>query len=89
MLYRGFTNDPVSPEAKVMAGILNNHLLENQATSWSKNPPRLAGDYDFYDWGVGVGLGVLRKLTVPGMLSEGSHHDYIPETYRLLNNEYC
>lgn len=89
MLYRGFTNDPVSPEAKVMAGILNNHLLENQATSWSKNSPWLAGDYDFYDWGVGVGLGVLRKLTVPGMLSEGSHHDYIPETYRLLNNEYC
>ena len=32
---------------------------------------------------------MLRKLTVPGMLSEGSYHDYIPETYRLLNKDYC
>ena len=23
------------------------------------------------------------------MLSEGSYHDYIPETYRLLNKDYC
>lgn len=89
MLYRGFTDDPVRPEAKVMSAILNDQLLENQIASWSHNTPHLAGDYDFYNWGVGVGLGVLRKLTVPGMLSEGSHHDYIPETYRLLNNEYC
>ena len=89
MLYRGFTDDPVSPEAKVMSGILNKHLLENRITSWSSESQWLAGDYDFYDWGVGVGLGVLRKLTVPGMLSEGSYHDYIPETYRLLNNDFC
>lgn len=89
MLYRGFNNDPVSPEAKEMALTLNKQLLENQVTSWSSTNTWLAGDYDFYDWGVGVGLGVLRKLTVPGMLSEGSYHDYIPETYRLLNNEFC
>lgn len=89
MLYRGFTNDPVSPEAKEMSLILNKQLLENQVTSWSSTNTWLAGDYDFYDWGVGVGLGVLRKLTVPGMLSEGSYHDYIPETYRLLNKDYC
>ncbi len=89
MLYRGFTNDPVSPEAKAMSLVLNRQLLENQVTSWSSTSTWLAGDYDFYDWGVGVGLGVLRKLTVPGMLSEGSYHDYIPETYRLLNKDYC
>ncbi len=89
MLYRGFTNDPVSPVAKEMALVLNKQLLENQVTSWSSTNTWLAGDYDFYDWGVGVGLGVLRKLTVPGMLSEGSYHDYIPETYRLLNKDYC
>ena len=34
MLYRGFTNDPVSPEAKEMSLILNKQLLENQVTSW-------------------------------------------------------
>lgn len=89
MLYRGFTANPVSPAAKEMSAVLNDQLLENRLPSWSHETPHLAGDYDFYDWGVGVGLGVLRKLTVPGMLSEGSHHDYTPETYRLLNNEYC
>lgn len=89
MLYRGFNNDPVWPEAKVMSEILNYQLLENRVTSWSSENIWLAGDYDFYDWGVGVGLGVLRTLAVPGMLSEGSYHDYIPETYRLLNDDYC
>ena len=89
MLYRGYNDDPVSPEAKAMALVLNNQLLENRVTSWSSEKTWLAGDYDFYDWGVGVGLGVLRKLTVPGMLSEGSYHDYIPETYRLLNSDFC
>lgn len=89
MLFRGYTADPVSPEAKVMSGILNKHLLENRVTSWSSESEWIAGDFNFYpDWN-NQGLGVLRKLTVPGMLSEGSYHDYIPETYRLLNDEYC
>ena len=89
MLYRGFNNDPVWPQAKTMSEILNYQLLENRVTSWSSENIWLAGDYDFYNWGVGVGLGVLRTLAVPGMLSEGSYHDYIPETYRLLNDDYC
>ena len=88
MLYRGYTDDPVFPEAKEMSGILNKWLLENQIASWSSKNPWLAGDWTFYDWGTS-GLGVLRKLTVPGMLSEGSYHDYIPETYRLMSSEYC
>jgi len=33
-------------------------------------------------------LGVLRYLQMPGELSEGSFHDYIPETRRLLSNHY-
>ena len=89
MLFRGFDDEPVKPADKAMAEVLNKHLLENRVTSWSSENTWIRGDYDFYDWGVGVGLGVLRKLTVPGLLSEGSHHDYIPETYRLLNKEYC
>lgn len=89
MLFRGYTADPVSPAAKAMSAVLNKHLLENRITSWSSEAQWLAGDFNFYpDWN-NAGLGVLRKLTVPGMLSEGSYHDYIPETYRLLNNEYC
>ncbi|MEG1587412.1 MAG: Ig-like domain-containing protein, partial [Bacteroidales bacterium] len=34
------------------------------------------------------GYGVLRGLTIPGCISEGSMHDYIPETYRLMNSDY-
>lgn len=29
-----------------------------------------------------------KSLTVPGFLSEGSFHDYKPETHRLLNDDY-
>ena len=31
---------------------------------------------------------MLRALTIPGCLSEGSFHDYIPETYRLMSLDY-
>ena len=34
------------------------------------------------------GYGVLRWLKVPGTLSEGMMHDYLPETYRLMNIDY-
>ncbi len=88
MLFRGETNNPQTPESKEMAIILNKHLLENRVTSWSSEAEWVAGDFTFYtDWS--DGLGVLRKLTGPGLLSEGSYHDYIPETYRLLNDDYC
>ena len=33
-------------------------------------------------------LGVLRPLTMPGVLSEGSFHDYLAESFRLRNIEY-
>jgi len=46
-------------------------------------------DWTFYG-GVngGFSLGVLRGLLMPGELSEGSFHDYYPETRRLMNNSY-
>ena len=46
-------------------------------------------DWTFYG-GVngGFSLGVLRGLLMPGELSEGSFHDYYPETRRLMNNDY-
>lgn len=89
MLYREYTNAPKYPEAKEMAETLNYQLLENKVTSWSDESIWLAGDWSFYpQWGTS-GLGVLRCLNVPGLLSEGSYHDYIPETYRLLNDDFC
>ena len=42
------------------------------------------GDFSFY----GYHLGVLKNNTVPGFLSEGEFHDYLPETHRLLNEDY-
>jgi N-acetylmuramoyl-L-alanine amidase len=48
----------------------------------------------FLDWTFyggtsgGFSLGVLRGLLMPGELSEGSFHDYYPETRRLLNQSY-
>ncbi|MDE6207415.1 MAG: N-acetylmuramoyl-L-alanine amidase [Muribaculaceae bacterium] len=89
MLYRGYDNDPVKPEDKVVAGILNKHLLENEVTYWTSTATNCRGDWDFYkSWGTS-GLGVLRGLTVTGMLSEGSFHDYIPEAYRLMSKDFC
>lgn len=88
MLFRGYTENPVKPEDKVAAKILFKHLIENQVTYWTQTEEYVVGDFDFYpDWN-NAGLGVLRKLTVTGFLSEGSYHDYVPETYRLLNMDY-
>ncbi|MDE6265945.1 MAG: Ig-like domain-containing protein [Muribaculaceae bacterium] len=88
MLYRGYDNEPVRPGNLKMANILGPHLYENEATVWTNNLS-VRGDWSFYhSWGDKVGLGVLRTLTIDGMLSEGSFHDYIPETYRLMNREF-
>jgi N-acetylmuramoyl-L-alanine amidase len=46
-------------------------------------------DWTFYGGANGgYTLGVLRGLTMPGQLSEGSMHHYYPETRRLMNNSY-
>lgn len=89
MLYRGWDNEADNAEDRVVATILNKHLLENKATYWTSSAMNVRGDWSFYNWGYKVGLGVLRGLTVTGMLSEGSFHDYIPETYRLMNEDFC
>lgn len=88
MLFRGYTDQPVIAESKVMATVLGKHMITNEATVWTVKNPYIYGDWSFYTgWGT-QGLGVLRALTIPGMLSEGSFHDYIPETYRLMNMDF-
>ena len=86
MLYRGYDNEPQWPNALKMGEILGKHLYENGVTVWTNNLA-IRGDWSFYSWGT-AGLGVLRNLAVDGMLSEGSFHDYIPETYRLMNDDF-
>lgn len=89
MLFRGYDDQPVKPNDKVLSTILNEQLLENQVTYWTDKTVNVRGDWSFYkSWGTS-GLGVLRNLTVVGMLSEGSFHDYVPEAYRLMNNDFC
>lgn len=87
-LYRGYTGSPVVANSDVLATTLMERLQVNQAAVWTSNY-QIAGDFTFYpDWN-NAGLGVLRGNNAVSMLSEGSFHDYIPETYRLMNDNYC
>ena len=87
MLYRGYTDNPVFPAAKEYA-ITAYRQFEQANHVQNKSWDVIYGDWSFYpNWGTS-GLGVLRPLTMPGILSEGSFHDYIPEAWRLKNNEY-
>ena len=87
MLYRGYNDNPTTAPSDKMAESSGNLQIQNQLTVWTSPKPLLRGDLTFYD--DGYGLGVLRPLTVPGFLSEGSFHDYAPETHRLMNEDYC
>jgi hypothetical protein len=87
MLYKGYDNQPAFPEAKIMAGILWQKIFE-KGNCWTSSGVWVKGDWTFYpEWGT-QGLGVLRSLTMPGVLSEGSFHDYIPESWRLRNRSF-
>jgi N-acetylmuramoyl-L-alanine amidase len=67
--------------APMMAPNIKNYLRTNSYTSYL--------DWTFYGGANGgFSLGVLRGLLMPGELSEGSMHDFFPETRRLMNNEY-
>ncbi len=87
MLFRGYDSEAQIPGSKDWATVANKHLLTNLATVWTSTAMNVRGDWSFYNWGT-QGLGVLRALTVTGMLSEGSFHDYIPEAYRLMNEDF-
>jgi len=71
---------PDFPLAKYASEILAEKIYEVvYTTSFSDR-----GDLTY----LGFNLGVLRSLNMPGCLTEGSFHDYIPESYRLLNLDY-
>ena len=86
-LFRGYDAQPVYKGAKALAGILWQNLFEN-GNGWTHSEPYFKGDWSFYpEWGK-QGLGVLRNLAVPGVLTEGSFHDYLPESWRMKNPDY-
>ncbi|MBK7107228.1 MAG: Ig-like domain-containing protein [Ignavibacteriae bacterium] len=83
ILFQGKDNAPTYPEAKIMGSYLADEIYKAHRTTTKYN----RGDADFYGTGQPY-LGVLKGLTMPGTLSEGSFHDYIPESYRLKNQAY-
>lgn len=88
ILFRGYDNEPQIAGSLDWATYVNQHLLTNEATVWTSTSLNVRGDWSFQpDWGQ-QGYGVLRGQTVTSVLSEGSFHDYVPETYRLLNSDF-
>ncbi len=81
MLYKEVNKSPAFPEAKQMCDIMVDEIYKAHRTT----EKYVRGDYSF----LGFNLGVLKGLEMPGTLSEGSFHDYIPESFRLKNDAYC
>jgi len=88
VFYRGYTGSPQIANADVLAADLEPCLYANKTTVWTGNY-QIWGDWSFRpEWGT-QGYGVLRGNHAVANLSEGSFHDYIPEAYRLLSQQYC
>ncbi len=86
-IFNGKSESPTNPQAKVWAIHLWEQLITNQATHWTNTSPHYIGDLTLNpNWN--YGYGVLYPLVVPGIISEGSFHDYQPEMDRLLNLDY-
>ncbi len=90
VLFRGYDNNPVFPAAKTMGHLIWTELqrLNRQWTYWGSSSENNRGDWDFYSYWGTSGLGVLRYLNMPGTLSEGSFHDYLPNSWRLMSIDY-
>ncbi|MCX8010067.1 MAG: N-acetylmuramoyl-L-alanine amidase [Ignavibacteria bacterium] len=85
------TRQPAFPQAVTMSNLIYTHIRAKNRTGASGGniAPGVYLDYTFYSsFGPGYNLGVLKGLIMPGQLSEGSFHDYFPETRRLMNNHY-
>ena len=83
ILFQGGDNAPTYPESKIMGALLGTEIKKAHRTTAKYN----RGDFDFYGTGQAY-LGVFKGLIMPGTLSEGSFHDYIPESWRLRNESY-
>ncbi len=83
ILYQGTTATPTYPGSATMANYLVDQIYNTDRTT----KKIIAGDFDFYGTGQPY-LGVFKGLNMPHTLSEGSFHDYIPESFRLCNASY-
>ena len=87
--YSDVVPQAVCDEAREITTLMGNNQYMNEVSCWSR-APQIAGDKTFARtiMGWSNGYGVLRWLRVPGTISEGMMHDYLPETYRLVNIDY-
>ena len=83
ILFQGKTTVPTYAPCAVMAPILCDEIYKAQRTTGKQ----VYGDFDFYGTGAAY-LGVFKGLNMPGTLSEGEFHDYIPGSYRLMNTAF-
>jgi hypothetical protein len=84
-VYGPGTGQPETQEAWDIAGLMGPRIVTFLRTQSSTRYL----DWTFYGGSNGgYTLGVLRGLLMPGELSEGSMHDFFPETRRLMNNDY-
>ncbi len=84
------TQRALSDKSRAISTEIAKNLLKNQITYWTSPVYNVSGDKTFARLYMSFtdGYGVLRGLAVAGVISEGSMHDYTPETYRLMNMEY-
>ena len=80
MLFNGTDSNPTWVDAKQMGAIMSPKIQQVHRTTANYN----RGDVSF----LGFNLGVLNGTNMPATLSEGSFHDYIPESWRLRNDVY-
>ena len=87
-LFRGYDASPAFPEAKAAADTLWRRLLESsEPFGVNYDGANFRGDLSFYS-GDPDGSPVLKNLTMPGVESFGSFHDYVPESRRLADDDY-
>ena len=86
---RDVVSQEVCDKARAITTLMGQNQYSNQVSCWSREP-NIAGDKTFARTIMGWpnGYGALRYLKVPGTISEGMMHDYLPETYRLMNIDY-
>lgn len=83
ILFQGRDNAPTYPGSLTMGNYLADEIFKSNRTTYKT----VRGDFDFYGTGQPY-LGVFKGLNMPGTLSEGSFHDYVPESFRLKNTSY-
>ena len=87
---RSYGHMPANSEtSRKITTLMGDNQYMNEVSCWTR-VPMIAGDKTFAKdiMGWSNGYGVLRWLSVPGTISEGMMHDYLPETYRLMNIDY-